>query len=209
MLKNDVFILFFSAKVRGENISCKLQFYHTVLKLHDAVLKLHDKTAIFKIGDYTPPLWKRTKKMADLTTAQKKDYAKGLFLYENLTQAEIADRTGVSRKTVIRWIEAERWKDIKVSVTITKEEQIKNLYNQLKAINDVISARTEQRYASAAEADTITKLAGAIQKMEGDVGISDIISVGKKFVTWTRKISLDKAKEICSLFDLFIKDNLR
>ena len=35
--------------------------------------------------------------MADLTNAQKKEWAKTLYLKENLTQQEIADRVGVSR----------------------------------------------------------------------------------------------------------------
>ena len=41
--------------------------------------------------------------MADLTNAQKKEWAKTLYLKENLTQQEIADRVGVSRVSVSNW----------------------------------------------------------------------------------------------------------
>lgn len=48
--------------------------------------------------------------MADLTAQQKKDYARTLYLKDNLTQQEIADKVGVSRKTVNRWVTVENGK---------------------------------------------------------------------------------------------------
>ncbi|MDR1644215.1 MAG: helix-turn-helix domain-containing protein [Tannerellaceae bacterium] len=143
-----------------------------------------------------------------LNGTQKKDFAKTLFLLENLTQEELAERTGVARRTVARWMEAEKWRELKVSITITKEEQLKNLYNQLGAINDVISGRKEQRYATPAEGDTIGKLAAAIAKMETEVGIADICSVSKGVLTFIRKINADKARELSYFFDAYIKEKL-
>lgn len=45
--------------------------------------------------------------MAELTAQQKKDYARMLYLKDNLTQQEIAEKVGVSRQSVIRWMKAE------------------------------------------------------------------------------------------------------
>ena len=42
--------------------------------------------------------------MADLSNLQKKEWAKLLFTKENLTQQEIAERVGVSRVTINKWI---------------------------------------------------------------------------------------------------------
>jgi hypothetical protein len=92
---------------------------------------------------------------------------------------------------------------------MTKEEQLKNLYNQLAELNRTISQREENRFASPSEADTITKLANAIEKMEGDVGVADMIGVLKKLTAFIRRISLEKAKELMPLFDGFIRENLR
>ena len=47
-----------------------------------------------------------------------------------------------------------------------------------------------------------------IKKMETDVGIADIISVGMKFINWLRPFDLDKSKEFLRLWDAFIKDSL-
>ena len=54
--------------------------------------------------------------MADkMTNEQRKEWAKLLFVKENLTQAEIAERVGVSRVTVNKWINTENWEHLKVS----------------------------------------------------------------------------------------------
>lgn len=144
-----------------------------------------------------------------LTSQQKKEWALSLFIKDNLTQAEIAEKVGVSRQTVNRWASAEKWEERRVGVTMTREQQIGNLYKQIAEINRVIASRPEgQRFATAAEADSITKLTTAIKKLETDAGIADIISVGIKFINWLRPYDLDKSKEFLKLWDAFIKDNI-
>lgn len=147
--------------------------------------------------------------MADLTTQQKKDYAGMLYLKENLTMQEIAEKVNVTRQTVSRWIKAEKWEERKVGITLTREEQIANLHRQVAEINKVIGEREAgKRFASPAEADTLGKLAAAIKKMENDVGLSDIISVGMRFIEWLRPVDLERTKEFTALWDAFIKDSL-
>lgn len=140
---------------------------------------------------------------------QKRDLAKMLFIYENLTQKEIAERVGASEKSLSKWQLEGNWESLKVSITITKEEQLKSLYRQLAELNKAISEREGKRFATASEADVISKLSNAIDKMESDIGVSDIVSVGKKFLTWLRRYDLTRAQEITPLFDSFIKENLR
>ena len=139
----------------------------------------------------------------------RRELAKMLFIHEQLTQKEIAARISVSEVTLSKWANADSWESHRVSITITKEEQLKNLYRQLAEMNRAISEREGKKYANASEADAISKLAGAIEKMESDVGIADIVSVAKKFLTWMRKFDLKKAQELTPLFDAFVKDNLR
>lgn len=147
--------------------------------------------------------------MTRLTSKQKKEWAKTLYLKENLTQQEIADKVGVSRQTVIRWIQKEKWEELKTSLTLTRQEQIGNLYQQVAAINRAILERPDgERYATSKEADILGKLAAAINKMETEVGIKDICEVGTKFTDWLRAVDLDKAKDFVTLYDAFIKDQL-
>jgi transcriptional regulator with XRE-family HTH domain len=147
--------------------------------------------------------------MADLTGKQKKEWAAMLYLKENLTQQEIADKVGTTRVTVNKWAKDEKWAERKAGFTITREEQIKNLYRQIAEINDVIVNRDKgERFASPTEADTLSKLSSAIKKMETETGIAEIVSVGTRFLEFLRTIDLDKAKEFTQFFDIFIKQNL-
>ena len=147
--------------------------------------------------------------MAELSGQQKKDWARTLYLRENLTQAEIATRVGVSRVTINKWAQGGKWEEQKAGMTITRDQQIANLYRQVAEINRVIADRPEgERFASSKEADILGKLSASIRKMETDAGIADTISVLTKFVNWLRPVDLEKAKEITRLADAFIKDLL-
>lgn len=146
---------------------------------------------------------------ADLTNAQKKEWAKTLYLRENLTQQEIADRVGVSRVTVSNWVRAGKWEGQKAGLTLTRQEQVANLYRQVAEINRAISARAEgERYPNSKEADILGKLSASIRNMEQETGIADIISVLTGFIEWLRPLDLDKAKELTRLADAYIKDRL-
>lgn len=145
----------------------------------------------------------------NITNDQKRELAKILYTKENLTQVEIAERVGTSRVTIGKWIKNENWEMLKVSITITKEEQLKSLYRQLAELNEVIGNREcGERYPSAPEADTISKLANAIKKMESDIGLGDIVSVLSELLKWLRTFDLDKTKELAPIFDAFVKSKL-
>lgn len=76
-------------------------------------------------------------------------------------------------------------------------------------INKAIAERPEgERFPSSKEADILGKLSAAIRNMEQEVGIADIISVITGFVDWVREADLEKAKEITSIADAYIKNKL-
>lgn len=147
--------------------------------------------------------------MAELSNKQKKEWAKLLFIKENLTQAEIAERVGISRITINKWINTENWEHLKASITITREEQLKSLYRQLAELNTVIGERPKgERYPTTPESDTISKLANAIKKMETEAGLADITSVFSEFLKWLRTFDPEQAKQICPVLDAFVKSKL-
>ena len=76
-------------------------------------------------------------------------------------------------------------------------------------MNKTISEREGNRYPSAGEADAINKLSTAINKLETEVGLPEIISSFTGFFDWLRKIDLEKSKEIAPLYDDYIKSKLR
>lgn len=147
--------------------------------------------------------------MTSINNSQKKQWAQTLYLREKLTQLEIAERVGVSRVTVSKWVRDGKWEEQKAGITLTRQEQVANLYRQVAEINRTIATRHEgERFPNSKEADILGKLSAAIRNMEQETGIADIISVLTAFIEWLRQLDLDKAKEITRLADAFIKDKL-
>lgn len=96
-----------------------------------------------------------------------------------------------------------------MGITLTRQEQVGNLYRQVAEINRSIADRPEgERFATSKEADILGKLAAAISKMEQEIGIADTISVLTSFIEWLRPLDLEKAKEITWFADAYIKDKL-
>lgn len=147
--------------------------------------------------------------MTSINNSQKKQWAQTLYLREKLTQLEIAERVGVSRVTVSKWVRDGKWEEQKAGITLTRQEQVANLYRQVAEINRTIATRHEgERFPNSKEADILGKLSAAIRNMEQETGIADIISVLTAFIEWLRPLDLDKAKELTRLADAFIKDRL-
>ena len=141
------------------------------------------------------------------TTIDKKGIAKSLYLDGNYTQEEIADKVGITRQTVSRWVKAENWEEIKASVTITPAQIIAQWNRQIVEINKKINARPDgERFATTQEADALSKLAGSIKKLEADIGVPDCVSVAMRFLSWLRPLDIEAAKQFNNLFDAFIKD---
>lgn len=139
---------------------------------------------------------------------QKKDWAKLLYITQNLSQVEISEITGVSKQSINKWVNKEKWDEQKASLTVTREHQLMRWYSQIAALNTAIAER-EQKYPTAGEADAMNKLASAIDKLERESSLADIISVSKRVLDWVRSFDLNKAKELSAIFDAFIKDSLK
>lgn len=78
-----------------------------------------------------------------LKKTEQKEYAKFLFTEKNITQKEIAERVGITEKTLTKWINEndEEWKKLKKSLMTTKAAQITSFYEQLERMNDEIKNR--------------------------------------------------------------------
>lgn len=161
---------------------------------------------------FTPLTWCSFAKKVAMKIAQKKEMAKLLFTRESLEQKEIAERVGVSEKTVSKWVNANEgeWRRMRQSIIVTKDEQLRRIYEQIEELNTVIAQREQgKRYANSKDADTLAKLTASAKNLESEASVSEVFSVMKKFLNWLRQFDFEKARELSYTIDAFIKDMLK
>lgn len=148
--------------------------------------------------------------MSNLTIEQKKDYARQLYLNDSsITQAEIAEKVGVSKVTLCKWVKDGKWQELQASLLIGKEEQLARLYKQLRLLNDAIENKEDQKFATSKEADAILKLTVAIKNLETETNIAEKMATGKEFLAFVRKTSgFELSKDVAKLFNAYIKSCL-
>jgi len=146
-------------------------------------------------------------KKIELNIEQKKDYAKILFVYEKLNQKETAQRTGVSEKTIGKWVADGKWEELRITLFLSKAEELKRLQLQLKNLNDVIMERDiKQRFPDSKEADILSKLAAAIKSLETQTNVGDVVNVFIDFNAFIRQAgSIKDAQFILEWQDKYIK----
>lgn len=141
---------------------------------------------------------------------EKQEWAKLLYLRENLTQKEIALKVGVTEKTLSAWVRGGNWERLKASVITSKSEELQRIYLQIRELNDFIYRRPEgERFANTKEADTLNKLTSAARDLESETSVADIIDVSIKVLEWLRPLDFDLAKTLSNVFDRYIKDQLK
>ena len=139
-----------------------------------------------------------------------KDYAKLLFINQKLTQKEIASRVGVTEATVSKWVNENKWEDLRKTILVTMEERMRSAINQLTELDNNIASREEkQRYPSKEESMIKNRLTSDIAALKSETNLTDVINVSMKVTEYFRSVDPERAKDIVVLFDAYIKDHLR
>lgn len=143
-----------------------------------------------------------------LTNQQKREWAQMLFTKERLNQKEIAERVGVTEKTISNWKQKYEWEELSQSINVTKEVQLRRMYAQLDRLTDYIENKKDNQFPDIKEVNTMSQLTNNIQKLETETSVAEIIDVGMKFIQFVRKEDWGAAQEITVLLDAFIQDKM-
>lgn len=147
--------------------------------------------------------------MAELSQTQKKNYARTLFMEDKYTIQQIADEVSVNPKTISRWIEAEKWKGQRKSLTTTRSEQLSLLHDILAKMNaEAKQALEDDDPETKPNADGILKIAAAIQKLEREAGVGEMIQTVMALVNFVQREDIDAAKLISKWGFIFIQDKM-
>jgi transcriptional regulator with XRE-family HTH domain len=105
-----------------------------------------------------------------------KKHAFALFMDTNLTQKEIAERVGVTEKTITQWKQAEDWEIQRSAMNITPKRMIAGYLIQLDRLRKHIEEREENPWPDASESDRIHKVAKAMKMLQKDLTLTDYIN---------------------------------
>lgn len=133
---------------------------------------------------------------------KKKELAKELYLNTTLTQKEIAERVGVTEKTLKKWREAGDWEKLKSAMLSTKDEIISRYLRMINSILEI--AENDDRAVTDAEADKISKLNKAMDAINKELGLSVIIQVFQEYNAFLLPLNTDLAKANNIYQDKFI-----
>ena len=77
---------------------------------------------------------------SEMTMTMRKDYARMLYLKDNLSQAEIAVRVGTSPQTITKWKAEGNWESLKANFVISRQETLSRTYAQINQIFDSLES---------------------------------------------------------------------
>lgn len=137
----------------------------------------------------------------------EREYARILYVSERITAKEIAERVGVTEKTIGKWIELYGWDKLRKSLLTTRQNQLVHWYNQLEAINEDIAER-DKPIPSTKEADVMLKITANIQRLETEIGLGEYVEVGTKLLTFIQQIDLKDARLFKNYIDEFINSKI-
>ncbi len=143
-----------------------------------------------------------------ISKAQEREYARILYINERITFKEIAERTGVTEKTISKWAEADNWAKLRKSMLTTRESQLVHWYNQLEALNENIAKR-DIPIPDSKEADIMVKITSNIKSLETEIGLGEYVEVSRKLLTFIQSVDLDDAKRFKNYIDEFINSKLK
>lgn len=112
----------------------------------------------------------------------KKEIAFSLYMNFE-TQQEIAEKVGVSRQTIGKWIDDNRWADRRAAKTISRPELsnriLKLIADDLEKLND-----NSDEGINSSMVDRLTKLASLVEKLDKKAGVVETIEVFIAFGKW-------------------------
>ncbi len=139
----------------------------------------------------------------------RKDLAKTLYM-QGQAHPEIADRAGISDNMLTKWVNEEQWDIMRKSLATTKTEQLTFLYEILAMMTvEGREALADDDPKTNPDYDGITKITRAIERLEKDTNLGEMIQTGIQFLKFMKDENLDVAKLFNHWFMIFIQEKMK
>ncbi|MGL4518443.1 MAG: DUF1804 family protein [Phocaeicola sp.] len=120
--------------------------------------------------------------MANKKTENQRETARVLYL-SGETQLTIAERIGVSRITVGKWIKDFEWSKQRAAKTITRNELTNKLLSAIDRLIEQVND-SDDPTLMAGLADKLSKMSSVVEKLDKKANIVDVIEVFIAFSKW-------------------------
>lgn len=128
-----------------------------------------------------------------------------LYYLQGDTQKLVAEKVGVSRVTINKWVNDGAWDSMRTARTITRKELIAKMMKQAD----------EKLEAGEMSYDEMSKLASSIEKMDKQTNIITIIEIMSAYNNWLvsrmqidKELSPELVKTMNRYQDIFISEQL-
>ncbi|MCT4559814.1 MAG: hypothetical protein N4A41_00400 [Crocinitomicaceae bacterium] len=139
-----------------------------------------------------------------MTNAEKKQFAKTLYLAGQLNRKQIAQQVKIAEKTLRNWIEEGQWEENKAIMGVTRQQLLQDAYSQLKAINEII--RTEHNGIPTKDlSDAKAVIRKEIEAFSNNP-LHVYIEVFEEFLQWASKVYPKDIKRINVLQMEFLEE---
>lgn len=147
--------------------------------------------------------------MANDKKSNSQELAKILYM-SGVTAEEIADKVGVCRQTVSRWINTLGWKEMRAASSITRPELVNKVLVSISNLLDRANEMNDDE-AAAGLGDKLIKLANAIEKLEKKSSVVDRVDTMIDFENWlvrNRELYPELTPEVTRLVNRLHNDYL-
>lgn len=130
-----------------------------------------------------------------------------LYLTDQYDQKDIAVKVGVNKNTISKWVIGDKWDHLKKSMLTTKTEQLRHLYDILSRISKKLN--DDDSIGDSKIADMYVKYTAAINNLETDTSIGQIMEVFRMYTNWLQNVDPVFALSVLNHCDAFIKEKLK
>lgn len=146
-----------------------------------------------------------------MANKERKELAR-LYFMRGETQKSIANKVGVTEKTVSRWVDKEGWAEKRAAENITRPELVNKLLITINKLIEQVNESDDPDLISGL-GDKLSKLSTTIEKLDKKANVVDAIEVFMAFGKWMQyrssfdsEITPELLKAINKYQDLYISE---
>lgn len=151
--------------------------------------------------------------MANKVSEEKKEFARVLYM-SGEQQNIIAEKVGVSKQTVNRWVAEGSWDKLRAAKNVTRPELINKVLRTIdKLLEKVLESEDDKDFDGLG--DKLAKLATVIEKFDKKANVVDAIEVFIAFGKWLQhratndeELTPELIKAINRYQDLYVSELL-